>query len=177
MSLKGTKTLENLLYAFAGESQAKTKYEIYAGKAKKEGYNQIAELFNETARNEGAHAKMWLKHIKDINSTVGNLKDAAFGEHEEWTDMYKEFAKVAREEGFKEIAEQFEGVGLIEKHHEKRYEKLLENIDEGQVFKRDEKLVWECANCGHLHEGMEAPDLCPVCDHPKAYFKIRATNY
>ncbi len=177
MNLKGTQTEKNLLAAFAGESQANTKYTFYAAKAKKEGYNQIADIFEETARNERAHAKMWLKEIKDLSSTKGNLRDAANGEHYEWTDMYEEFARVAKEEGFDDLARKFRAVGLIEKHHEKRYEALLENLDSNKVFEKDEKVLWECKNCGHLHEGTKALEVCPVCRHPKAYFEVRSENY
>ncbi|MDD3570733.1 MAG: rubrerythrin family protein [Lachnospiraceae bacterium] len=176
--LKGTKTEANLMAAFAGESQARNKYTYYASKAKKEGYEQIAALFTETADNEKEHAKIWFKLLHDgIADTVTNLKDAASGENYEWTDMYAKMAKEAREEGFDHIAYLFEGVAKIEKEHEERYLKLLKNIEEGIVFSRDGDMVWKCANCGHIHIGKEAPNVCPVCDHPKAYFAIEAKNY
>lgn len=178
MNLKGTKTEQNLWTAFAGESQARNKYTYYASKAKKEGYVQIAELFEATANNEKEHAKIWFKLLHDgMPSTVENLKDAAAGENYEWTDMYATFAKEAREEGFEKIAILMEGVAAIEKEHEERYRKLLENIETQSVFKKLEIVVWECGNCGHLHIGTEAPGMCPVCDHPKDYFRVRATNY
>ena len=178
-NLKGTKTEANLMAAFAGESQARNKYTYYAAKAKKEGYEQIAALFEATAANEQYHAKMWFKALNggDIPSTIENLRDAAAGENFEWTDMYAEFAKVAKEEGFDELAESFEGVAEIERHHEERYLRLLANLEQGTVFAKDEENVWECRNCGHLHDGDKAPDVCPVCDHPQAYFEIRAENY
>ncbi|MDO5450555.1 MAG: rubrerythrin family protein [Akkermansia sp.] len=176
--LKGTKTEANLATAFAGESQAHTKYLYYASKAKKDGYVQIAELFEETARNEKEHAKLWFKLLHGgIPSTIENLKDAAGGENYEWTDMYAGFAQVAREEGFEEIAKQFEGVAAIEKSHEERYLKLLANIEGGLVFSRDEEMIWQCSNCGHLVIGKQAPEECPVCAHPQAYFRINAANY
>ena len=176
--LKGTKTEANLATAFAGESQAHTKYLYYASKAKKDGYVQIAELFEETARNEKEHAKLWFKLLHGgIPSTIENLKDAAGGENYEWTDMYAGFAQVAREEGFEEIAKQFEGVAAIEKNHEERYLKLLANIEGGLVFSRDEEMIWQCSNCGHLVIGKQAPEECPVCAHPQAYFRINAANY
>lgn len=177
--LKGTKTEANLMAAFAGESQARNKYTYYASKAKKDGYNQIADIFLETANNEKEHAKMWFKllHGGAVPGTVENLKDAANGENYEWTDMYAEFAKVAREEGFEDIAKSFEMVGAIEKAHEERYRKLLENVEGGLVFSRDGDMIWECANCGHIHIGKEAPEECPVCAHPQSYFKLRAENY
>ena len=178
MNLKGTKTEANLQTAFAGESQARNKYTFYASKAKKEGYEQIAALFQETADNEKEHAKMWFKLLHDgIGTTTENLKDAAAGENYEWTDMYAGFAKTAKEEGFDKIAFLFEAVGKIEKEHEERYRKLLSNLKEGKVFERSEKKVWICANCGHIHYGNKAPEKCPVCDHPMAYFKIKAENY
>ena len=178
MELKNSKTYENLQTAFAGESQARNKYTYYASKAKKEGYNQISELFLETAEQEKEHAKLWFKLLNGgIGSTVDNLKDAAAGENFEWTDMYKEFEKTAREEGFNEIADLFAGVAKIEATHEKRYLKLLENVQGGLVFSRDGDMVWQCSNCGHIHIGKSAPDECPVCNHPKAYFKIMAENY
>ena len=175
--LKGTKTYEKLMNAFAGESQARNKYSYYASKAKKDGYVQIAALFEETANNEKEHAKLWFKLAHGIGTTEENLLDAAAGENYEWTEMYKEMAETAREEGFPEIAAQFEGVAAIEKEHEERYRKLAENIKEGKVFARDEEVVWQCANCGHIYVGKEAPEVCPVCKHPQAYFQIKAENY
>lgn len=177
--LKGTKTEANLMAAFAGESQARNKYTYYASKAKKDGYEQIAELFTETANNEKEHAKIWFKLLHDGNvpDTVANLKDAAEGENYEWTDMYKSFAEDAKAEGFDHIAYLFEQVAAIEKEHEERYRKLLANIEEGIVFSRDGDMVWICRNCGHVHVGKEAPEVCPVCAHPKAYFELRAKNY
>ena len=176
--LKGTKTLENLKSAFSGESEARNKYTYYASRAKKEGYNQIAEFFLETAENEKEHAKMWFKLIVGgIGSTKENLEDAADGENFEWTDMYKNFAKDAREEGLDDIAVLFEQVGEIEKTHEERYLKLLENIENNKVFEKDEEVVWECGNCGHTILGKNAPEKCPVCDHPKSYFFIKKTNF
>lgn len=179
MNLKGTKTEKNLLAAFAGESQARNKYDYYASKAKKEGYEQIAAIFQETAGNEKEHAKMWFKllHEDNVPSTVENLKDAASGENYEWTEMYAEFAKTAKEEGFDRIAYLFEGVAKIEKAHEERYKALLANIEEKKVFEKEEETVWVCRNCGHLHYGKKAPEVCPVCSHPKAYFELRAENY
>lgn len=179
MNLKGTKTEQNLMAAFAGESQARNKYTYYASKAKKEGYEQIAAIFEETAGNEKEHAKMWFKllHEDQVPSTIENLEDAANGENYEWTEMYAEFAKVAREEGFDKIAFLFEGVGKIEKEHEERYKALLANVKEGKVFKKEEKMMWVCRNCGHVHFGESAPEVCPICSHPKAYFELRATNY
>ena len=178
MNLKGTKTEQNLMTAFAGESQAATKYQYYASKAKKEGYVQIADFFEKTAKNEKEHAKLWFKLLHGgMPSTVENLKDAAAGENYEWTDMYKEFANVAREEGFEEIAKMMDGVGAIEKHHEERYNKLLANIEGKVVFAKDNVVVWECLNCGHLHVGTTAPEVCPVCDHPQAYFALEVENY
>ena len=179
MELKGSKTEANLLAAFAGESQARNKYTYYASKAKKEGYEQIAAIFQETADNEKEHAKMWFKllHEGGIPDTITNLKDAAAGENYEWTDMYAEFAKVAKEEGFARIAYLFEAVGKVEKEHEERYKKLLANIEEGKVFEYGEIKIWKCRNCGHIHVAMKAPEVCPVCDHPKAYFEIKAENY
>ncbi len=176
--LKGTKTEANLLAAFAGESQARNKYTYYASKAKKDGYVQIAELFEETANNEKEHAKIWFKLLNGgMPDTSANLKDAAAGENFEWTSMYPEMAKVAKEEGFDHIAFLFEEVAKIEKEHEARYKKLLENIEGGLVFSKDGDTVWECSNCGHIVIGKNAPEVCPVCAHPKAYFKVRATNY
>lgn len=177
--LKGTKTEANLMAAFAGESQARNKYTYYASKAKKDGYEQIAELFTETANNEKEHAKIWFKllHGGTIADTTENLKDAAEGENYEWTDMYKHFAEDAKAEGFDYIAMLFEKVAAIEKEHEERYRKLLSNIEEGVVFSRDGDMVWICRNCGHIHIGKDAPEVCPVCAHPKAYFELRAQNY
>ena len=179
MELKGSKTEANLMAAFAGESQARNKYTYYASKAKKDGYVQIAELFEETANNEKEHAKMWFKELHGgaIPGTEANLLDAAEGENYVWTDMYATMAKEAREEGFDRIAMLFEKVGAIEKTHEERYRKLLANIEGGLVFSRDGDMIWECGNCGHIHVGPKAPQICPVCAHPQAYFKLRATNY
>ncbi|MCH5283547.1 MAG: rubrerythrin family protein [Treponema sp.] len=179
MNLKGSKTEANLQAAFAGESQARNKYTYFASKAKKEGYEQIAAIFLETAENEKEHAKMWYKLLNDgkINSTAENLKDAAAGENYEWTNMYAEFAKTAREEGFVDIAEKFEGVAKIEKEHEERYKKLLDNVTKELVFSKDGEKIWQCRNCGHICIGKEAPETCPVCDHPKAYFQIKPENY
>ncbi len=177
MDIRGTKTEANLLTAFSGESQARNKYTYFASKAKKEGYNQIASLFEETANNEKEHAKIWFKLLEGIGTTEENLISAAKGENYEWTDMYAKFSKEAREEGFDEIAELFESVAKIEKEHEERYLKLLENIKNGLVFKRDKVMVWKCTNCGHIHVGTEAPDVCPVCSHPKSYFEISSENY
>lgn len=179
MELKGSKTEQNLWTAFAGESQARNKYTYYASAAKKEGYNQIASIFEETANNEKEHAKIWFKllHGGSIPKTEANLADAAAGENYEWTDMYKSFAEDAKAEGFDHIAYLFEQVAAIEKEHEERYRKLLANIEEGIVFSRDGDMVWICRNCGHIHVGKEAPEVCPVCAHPKAYFELRAENY
>ena len=179
MELKGTKTYENLKTAFAGESEARNKYTYFASKAKKDGYEQIAAIFEETANNEKEHAKMWFKqlHNGEIPSTIDNLKDAANGENYEWTEMYEEFAKVAEEEGFTEIARLFRGVGEIEKHHEERYLKLIDNIDNNLVFKKDEEVVWICRNCGHVYYGKEAPKVCPICNHPESYMEMKADNY
>ncbi len=179
MELKGSKTEANLMTAFAGESQARNKYTYYASKAKKDGYVQIAQIFEETANNEKEHAKIWFKLLHDggIPTTVENLKDAAAGENYEWTEMYAEFAKVAKEEGFDHIAALFEMVAKIEKDHEERYKKLLSNIEGGLVFSRDGDMMWVCSNCGHVHIGKEAPEVCPVCAHPKAYFMVKAENY
>lgn len=177
-NLKGTKTEANLMAAFAGESQARNKYTYYASKAKKDGYVQIAALFEETANNEKEHAKIWFKLLHDgMPSTVENLKDAAEGENYEWTDMYAGFAKTAREEGFEDIAKLFEGVAAIEKEHEERYRKLLENIEGDLVFSKDGDVIWECRNCGHIVIGKKAPDVCPVCAHPQSYFQVKANNY
>lgn len=177
--LKGTKTEKNLQDAFAGESQARNKYTYFASKARKEGYQQIAALFEETANNEKEHAKLWFKLLNggSIGSTVENLKEAAAGENYEWTDMYDRMAREADEEGFPEIAERFRGVGAIEKHHEERYRRLLENIEEGIVFSRDGDTIWVCRNCGHVVVGKKAPEICPVCDHAKAYFELQANNF
>lgn len=179
MNLKGTKTEANLQAAFAGESQARNKYTYYASKAKKEGYEQIAAIFEETAANEREHAKMWFKllHDNSIPDTITNLTDAAAGENYEWTDMYEQFAKEAREEGFDRIAYLFEAVGAIEKTHEARYKKLLENVQDGLVFSSEGDAIWECRNCGHIYIGKEAPKVCPVCAHPQSYFQKRAENY
>ena len=179
MKLKGSKTEKNLMEAFAGESQARNKYTYYASKAKKEGYEQIADLFLETADNEKEHAKLWFKllHDNDVPSTIENLKDAASGENFEWTNMYERMAKEAREEGFERIAFLFEEVAKIEKEHEARYLKLLENVENGLVFSKDGEKIWKCRNCGHIVIGKSAPEICPVCAHPKAYFEIKAENY
>ena len=178
-ALKGTKTEQNLMTAFAGESQAHTKYLYYASKAKKDGYEQIAELFTETARNEKEHAKLWFKflHEGDIPTTTTNLADAAAGENYEWTDMYDAMAKQAIEDGFPELAVKFRGVGAIEKRHEERYRKLLQNIEEGIVFSKDGDRIWQCRNCGHIHIGKSAPEVCPVCNHPKSFFQVAAENF
>ena len=179
MKLEDSKTYENLKTAFAGESQARNKYTYFASKAKKEGYEQIAAIFEETAGNEKEHAKMWFKELCDgaVPDTVENLKAAAEGENYEYTDMYKEFAATAREEGFEEIAKKFEGVAAIEKAHEERFLKLLENIEDKKVFSSDGEAIWVCRNCGHIVIGREAPEVCPVCAHPRAYFELKATNY
>lgn len=179
MDLKGSKTYENLLTAFAGESQAHTKYQYYASKAKKDGYVQISNIFLETSKNEKEHAKLWFKYLHDgaVPDTMTNLNDAADGENYEWTNMYDEFAKVAEEEGFTEIAEKFRKVGAIEKEHEERYRKLVGNIEGGIVFTRDGDRTWICTNCGHIVIGKEAPEMCPACDHPRAYFELRCENY
>ena len=176
--LKGSKTERNLMEAFAGESQARNKYTYFASKAKKEGYEQIAAIFLETADNEKEHAKLWFKLLNNgVPTTQENLKAAAAGENYEWTDMYDRFAKEAREEGFEQIANLFEGVGKIEKEHEERYKKLLENLEDGLVFSKDGDKIWKCRNCGHICIGKEAPEICPVCAHPKAYFEVKAENY
>ena len=177
--LKGTKTEANLMAAFAGESQARNKYSYYASKAKKDGYVQIANIFEETAANEKEHAKIWFKllHGGSVPDTITNLKDAAEGENYEWIDMYEQFAKEAKEEGFDEIAALFEGVAAIEKEHEERYRKLLANVEGGLVFSRDGDMIWQCSNCGHIVIGKEAPEVCPVCNHPQAYFQLKAQNY
>ncbi|MCB6992948.1 rubrerythrin family protein [bacterium 210820-DFI.6.37] len=175
--LKGSKTLENLLTAFAGESQARNKYTFYAAKAEQEGYVQIAEIFKDTAANEKEHAELWFKHAVGLGKTEENLIAAAEGENYEWTEMYAEMAKTAREEGFREIAEQMDGVAAIEKEHEERYRKLAENVRDGKVFSKDEEVLWQCANCGHQFTGKDAPEICPVCFHSRAYFQIKAENY
>ena len=177
MELKGSKTEKNLAFAFAGESQARNKYTYFASKAKKEGYEQIAAIFLETADNEKEHAKLWFKHLGGIGTTVENLKAAADGENEEWTDMYKRFAEEARAEGFEAIAKQFEGVAAIEKHHEERYLKLLANIEKNEVWDKVGENRWQCRNCGHIYIGEKAPEVCPVCFHPKAFFQVEAENY
>ena len=177
MDLKGSRTESNLWKAFAGESEARNKYTYFASKAKKDGFVQISKLFEETANNEKEHAKIWFKLLGGIGTTEENLLSAAEGENYEWTDMYAEFAKVAREEGFDDIAALFEGVAQIEKEHEERYRKLLANIEGGLVFSREGDMIWECSNCGHIVVGTEAPEVCPVCFHPQAYFKIKAENY
>ena len=178
MELKGSKTEKNLMEAFAGESQARNKYTYYASKARKEGYNQIASIFEETANNEKEHAKIWFKLLHDgMPSTTENLKDAADGENYEWTDMYAKFAKEAKEEGFDKIAYLFEAVGKIEKEHEERYRKLLENLENGSVFEKDGEVYWICQNCGHIHKGKTPPKVCPDCAHPQSYFEVRAENY
>jgi len=176
--LKGSKTEANLKAAFAGESQARNKYTYFASKARKDGYVQIAEIFEEAAENEKEHAKMWYKLFNGgIDGTADNLKDAAEGEHYEWTDMYAGFAVAAKEEGFERIAQLFEGVAAIEKAHEERFRKLLANVEGDLVFSRDGDAIWQCGNCGHLHVGKEAPTICPVCSHPQAYFFVKAENY
>ena len=177
-NLKGTKTEKNLMAAFSGESEARNKYTYYASKAKKDGYVQIAKIFEETANNEKEHAKIWFKLLKDgIGATDLNLGDAADGENYEWTEMYPTFAKEAREEGFEHIAYLFEQVALIEKEHEERYRKLLANIEGDLVFSKDNDAIWQCSNCGHIVVGKKAPEVCPVCAHPQAYFEIKADNY
>lgn len=177
--LKGTKTEKNLWTAFAGESQARNKYTYYASQAKKEGFVQIAKIFEETANNEKEHAKIWFKalHEGKIPETITNLEDAANGENYEWTDMYATFAKEAKEEGFETLAALFEMVGRIEKEHEQRYRTLLDAVRNNTVFEKSEKVIWECSNCGHVHEGEKAPQVCPVCKHPQAYFYLKANNY
>lgn len=179
MELKGSKTEQNLMAAFAGESQARNKYTYFASKARKDGYVQIASIFEETAGNEKEHAKMWYKLLNggEIGSTIENLKEAADGENFEWTDMYAKFAEEAEKEGFKEIARLFRGVGAIEKEHEERYRKLLDNIEGDLVFTKDGDAVWQCANCGHICVGKKAPKICPVCAHPQSYFQVKAENY
>ena len=177
--LKGTKTEENLKKAFAGESQARNKYTYYASKAKKDGYEQIAAIFEETAGNEKEHAKLWFKYLHngEVPTTVDNLKDAADGENYEWTDMYETFAKEAEEEGFEELAIKFRQVGEIEKHHEERYRKLLKNIDDQVVFSKDDEKIWICRNCGHVYKGKKALKVCPICKHPESYMEVKAENY
>ena len=179
MELKGSKTEKNLMEAFAGESQARNKYTFFASKAKKDGYEQIAAIFEETALNEKEHAKIWFKYLNggDVPSTEENLKSAAEGENFEWTDMYERMAKEAEEEGFTEIAAKFKMVGAIEKEHEARYLRLLENVKDGIVFSRDDDRIWKCRNCGHIIVGKFAPKMCPVCNHPESYFEIKAENY
>lgn len=177
--LKGTKTEKNLQDAFAGESQARNKYTYFASKARKDGYEQIAAIFEETANNEKEHAKLWFKYLEggDLKDTKSNLEAAAAGENYEWTDMYARMAKEAEEEGFKEIAAKFRMVGAIEKHHEERYKKLVGNIEGGVVFSRDDERIWKCRNCGHIVVGKYAPKVCPVCNHPQSFFEINAENY
>lgn len=177
MNLKGSKTEANLMTAFAGESQARNKYTYFASKARKDGFVQIAKLFEETAGNEKEHAEIWFKLLDGIGSTSENLKAAAAGENYEWTDMYAGFAKEAKEEGFDQIAFLFESVAKIEKHHEERYLDLLKNVEENKVFEKDGKVYWKCSNCGHIHEGVKAPGVCPVCNHPQAYFELLCKNY
>lgn len=175
--LKGSKTEKNLLEAFAGESQARNKYTYFASRAKKDGYVQISKIFEETANQEKEHAKIWLKLLNGIGDTAQNLKEAAEGEHYEWTEMYKNFAQEAKEEGFDKIAFLFEYVAKIEKEHEDRYKKLLDNINNNLVFSSNNELAWRCSNCGHIHYGRTAPEICPVCDHPKAFFERKADNF
>ena len=177
MDLKGSRTEANLHAAFAGESMARNKYTYFASKAKKDGYVQIARIFEETADNEKEHAKIWFKLLQGIGTTEENLLVAANGENYEWTDMYAQFAREARDEGFEDIAKLFEGVAAIEKEHEERYRKLLANIEGGLVFSRDGDMIWQCANCGHIVVGKQAPEVCPVCNHPQSYFQIKAENY
>ncbi len=177
MELKGTKTEQNLRDAFAGESQARNKYTYFASVAKKEGYEQIAAIFEMTANNEKEHAKLWFKALSCLGDTASNLADAAAGENYEWTEMYDQFAKDAEEEGFVELAAQFRMVGAIEKTHEERYRKLLSNIEMQKVFEKAEETIWECRNCGHLIIGKKAPEVCPVCKHPRSYFEVRKENY
>ncbi len=179
MELKGSKTEKNLMTAFLGESGARNKYTYYASKARKDGYEQIAEIFEETANNEKEHAKLWFKELHDGNvpDTLTNLNDAADGENYEWTDMYEEFAKIANEEGFTRIAKLFEGVAKIEKEHEERYRKLIQNVEGGLVFSKDEDRIWQCRNCGHIVIGKVAPKACPVCAHPQSYFEVKKENY
>ncbi|MDO4596454.1 MAG: rubrerythrin family protein [Coriobacteriaceae bacterium] len=179
MEFENSQTKKNLEAAFAGESQAHTKYRYYASKAKKDGFVQISDIFSETAQNESEHAKLWFKYLHggEIPATVDNLKDAAAGEHHEWTSMYEDFANTAEQEGFAEIAAKFRGVGAVEKAHEERYNKLVERVEKGEVFEREGVKVWKCTNCGHLHIGASAPEVCPVCNHPRAYFEEQVVNY
>lgn len=177
MKLKGTKTEKNLMAAFAGESQARNKYTYFASVAKKEGYEQIAAIFLKTAENEKEHAKLWFKYLDGIGNTAQNLKAAAEGENYEWTDMYDTFAKEAEEEGFKELAEKFRAVGRIEKTHEERYRTMLNNVETNAVFEKAGERMWECRNCGHIVVGKAAPEICPVCNHPRSYFEVREENY
>ena len=177
MELKGSQTEKNLWAAFAGESQAHTKYLYYASQAQKDGYQQISDIFNETARNEKAHAKIWFKLVHGVGDTKENLADAAAGEHGEWTSMYPEFARVAREEGFDKIARLFDAVGKIEQEHDERYKILLSNVEEGKVFRRDEKIIWQCLSCGYVCESPQAPAKCPVCEHPQSFFQQLVRNY
>ncbi len=177
MNIKGTKTEKNLMEAFAGESQARNKYTYFASVAKKEGYQQISAIFEQTANNEKEHAKLWFKALGELSDTAQNLLHAAEGENYEWTDMYDRFAKDAEEEGFLELAEQFRKVGEIEKSHEERYRKLLSNVEMQKVFEKSEETMWECRNCGHLVMGKKAPEVCPVCKHPQSYFEVRKENY
>ncbi len=177
MELKGTKTEQNLRDAFAGETQARSKYDYFASVAKKEGYEQIAAIFQATANNEKEHAKLWFKALQGIGTTTENLAAAAAGENYEWTDMYDRFAREADEEGFHQLAEQFRGVAAIERSHEERYRALLKNIEMQKVFEKSEETMWECRNCGHLVMGKKAPDVCPVCNHPQSYFEVRKENY
>ena len=179
MELKGSKTEQNLMTAFAGESQARNKYTYYASKARKDGYEQIAAIFEETANNEKEHAKMWFKelHGGEVPDTLENLQDAANGENYEWTDMYKKFAEEAKEEGFTRIAYLFEEVAKIEKEHEERYLTLLQNVKDDRVFHKDEDKIWICCKCGHVYIGKDAKDVCPVCQHPRSYMEVRSTNY
>lgn len=179
MEFENSQTKKNLEAAFAGESQAHTKYRYYASKAKKDGFVQISDIFSETAQNESEHAKLWFKYLHggEIPATVDNLKDAAAGEHHEWTSMYEDFANTAEQEGFAEIAAKFRGVGAVERAHEERYNKLVERVEKGEVFEREGVKVWKCTNCGHLHIGASAPEVCPVCNHPRAYFEEQVVNY
>ena len=177
MELKGSKTEANLWYAFAGESQARNKYSYFASKARKDGYEQIAAIFESTANTETEHAKLWFKALNGIGDTLDNLKAAAAGEHEEWTEMYREFSEVAEQEGFCELSRLFARVAEIEKRHENRYNKLIENMEKGEVYVKTGPQRWECRNCGHIHIGDKAPELCPTCKHPQSYFEIEATNY
>lgn len=177
IDLKGSKTYDNLLIAYAGESQARNKYTFFASKAREEGYRQIAEIFEDTAANEKEHAELWYKHFAGIGTTLENLQTAADGENYEWSQMYADMARVAREEGFSHIAQQMDGVAAIEKEHEERYLKLRENVEKKKVFNKDEEVLWICGNCGHEHRGTDAPEICPVCYHERGYFRIKAENY